>query len=74
MYNSLKLEDYHVWSNFMERSDCENSFPTHYKFTDFQKILITQLLRPDKLHTATLCVLHLTGKVLHNLNLFKLFI
>lgn len=46
----------------MEHSLCENNFPTHYKFTEFQKVLVTQLLRPDKLHTAiTLCVMHLTG-------------
>lgn len=61
-YNSLKLDDHHLWAKFIGCSDCENNFPTHHKFTEFQKVLVTQLLRPDKLHTAiTLCVLHLTG-------------
>lgn len=47
----------------MEHSNYENNFPTQCKITEFQKVLVTQLLRPDKLHTSiTLCVLHLTGK------------
>lgn len=62
LYNSLKLDDFNLWSNYMESSNCENSFPTHCKLSEFQKVLVTQLLRPDKLHTIiTLCVLHLTG-------------
>lgn len=75
LYDSLKLDDYNLWKNFIEGASCENNFPKHCRLSEFQKVLIAQMLRPDKLHTImTLCVLHLTGTPPKNLqnNIYNL--
>lgn len=46
----------------MEKSDCDVNFPSHCQLTEFQKVLVVQALRSDRLHSALLqCVFHLTG-------------
>lgn len=51
-----------VWKSFMESSDCEAKFPSHLKLSEFQKILVIQTLRPDRLYSALMQFsLHITG-------------
>ncbi|KAI4463438.1 dynein heavy chain family protein [Holotrichia oblita] len=68
IYTTLNLAEATVWKNFMNTSECETKFPQHAKLTEFQKILIIQILRPDRLYSALMqFCLHVTG--LKNLNL-----
>lgn len=69
LYDSLKLADYNIWKDFMEHSSCETHFPAHCSLKDFQKVLVVQMLRPDRLHSViSMCVLHLTGKTIYVLH------
>lgn len=48
----------------MTVSECEKEFPTHLSLTDFQKVLVVQAVRQDRLFSAmSQCVLNLTGKL-----------
>lgn len=48
----------------MTVSECEKEFPTHLPLTDFQKVLVVQAVRQDRLFSAmSQCVLNLTGKL-----------
>lgn len=65
LYESLKLNDQVSWKFFMETKSCEAEFPTHLKLSEFQKVLVVQALRPDRLYSSLYsCVLVLTGKFL----------
>ncbi|KAG5876642.1 hypothetical protein JTB14_012987 [Gonioctena quinquepunctata] len=62
LYNVLKLEEFNLWKNFMDSSNCEANFPSHCKLTSFQKVLAVQVLRTDRLYsTMVQCVLSITG-------------
>lgn len=50
LYEKLQLDNQNVWKNFVETTNCE--IPNFVKTTDFQQILITQALKPDRLHKA----------------------
>lgn len=40
----------------------QNNIPPHIKVTDFQKVIIIQALRPDRLHSSMKnCVINITG-------------
>lgn len=50
--SKLRLEESMAWNNFIESTDCENSFPSHVQnLSAFQKLLLVQALRPDRLRT-----------------------
>ncbi len=53
-YQNLQLEDSNTWSEFAKSSECEQAFPAAVdkKVTPFQKLLVIQALRPDRLHSA----------------------
>lgn len=46
----------------MESASCETQFPAHCALKPFQKVLVVQALRPDRLYSAiTACVFSLSG-------------
>lgn len=53
-YADLKLEDKLSWQTFMESGNCEQVIPSHVsgKLSSFQRVLLVQTLRPDRLHSA----------------------
>lgn len=53
-YAQLRLEDKNTWQNFMESENCEQMLPSHLsgKITSFQRVLLIQTLRPDRLHSV----------------------
>ncbi|GJQ81468.1 btv [Trypoxylus dichotomus] len=68
IFIALNLSESTAWKDFMNVSKCEAKFPQHVKLTEFQKILVIQILRPDRLYSAlTQFCLHVTG--LKNLNM-----
>lgn len=47
----------------MKIRECEINFPKSLNLTNFQQLLIVQMLRPDRLHTSMCnCALNLAGK------------
>jgi dynein heavy chain 2 len=54
MYSQLQLDDKGSWSGFSHNGECENSFPVQLdrKLSPFQKVLVVQAVRPDRLHSA----------------------
>lgn len=63
LYEILQLKEQNLWNNFMNVNNCEMQFPQHCKIGEFQKVLVVQALRPDRLYSAiSQCVQHLTGK------------
>ena len=47
----------------MESSNCEMKFPSHCKLSEFQKVIVVQILRPDRLLSAIMqFVRHVTGE------------
>ncbi|CAG2066588.1 unnamed protein product, partial [Timema podura] len=63
LYSQLNLDDKTTWSNFSTAGDCEEHFPVQlsHKLTPFQRVLIVQALRPDRLHSS---LLHFTAHIL----------
>nr|CAD7430089.1 unnamed protein product [Timema monikensis] len=63
LYSQLNLDDKSTWSNFSTAGDCEEHFPVQlsHKLTPFQRVLIVQALRPDRLHSS---LLHFTAHIL----------
>lgn len=47
LYDVLKLHDEFLWKDYVNPASHKNKIPVH--ITDFQKILISQILRPDLL-------------------------
>lgn len=46
----------------MDSPECENKFPAHCELTDFQKLLVIQALRPDRMYSfISQVVLRITG-------------
>ncbi|KAK6729949.1 hypothetical protein RB195_006788 [Necator americanus] len=54
LYNNLQLSDQGTWSEFSRAVDCENSIPSaiETRITPFQKVLLIQAVRPDRLYAA----------------------
>jgi dynein heavy chain 2 len=54
LYSQLQLDDKGLWSGFAHSGVCENNLPVQLarKLTLFQKVLVVQALRPDRLHSA----------------------
>ncbi|XP_050420010.1 cytoplasmic dynein 2 heavy chain 1 [Adelges cooleyi] len=50
LYNKLRLDDQSVWADFVGTTDA--GIPSIVKITNFQQVLITQALKPDRLHKA----------------------
>uniref|UniRef100_A0AC35UGI5 Dynein heavy chain n=1 Tax=Rhabditophanes sp. KR3021 TaxID=114890 RepID=A0AC35UGI5_9BILA len=53
LVKAVQLSDQGTWKEFSKAVDAENYFPqsTSTKMTPFQKVLIIQAIRPDRLHT-----------------------
>jgi dynein heavy chain 2 len=54
LYRNLQLDDAGTWNEFMRTTQCESSFPSAVdtKLTPFQKLIVIQALRPDRLYAA----------------------
>ncbi|EYC14495.1 hypothetical protein Y032_0040g239 [Ancylostoma ceylanicum] len=54
LYNNLQLSDQGTWNEFSRAVDCENTIPSaiEMKITPFQKVLLIQAVRPDRLYAA----------------------
>uniref|UniRef100_A0A7E4URM5 Cytoplasmic dynein 2 heavy chain 1 n=1 Tax=Panagrellus redivivus TaxID=6233 RepID=A0A7E4URM5_PANRE len=54
LFHNLSLADKGTWSEFNQAPDCESRFPSSIdsKLTAFQKVLVVQALRPDRLYSA----------------------
>ncbi|XP_044749353.1 cytoplasmic dynein 2 heavy chain 1 [Coccinella septempunctata] len=52
LYATLRLDESNLWKDFMIVESCETRLPNHCKLTDFQKVLVVQALRPDRLYSA----------------------
>ncbi|XP_071846316.1 cytoplasmic dynein 2 heavy chain 1-like isoform X2 [Apostichopus japonicus] len=78
-HQSLSLADTSLWTGFSRSSNCEQEFPQalEKKITPFQRVLVVQAIRPDRLQSAMnqFCCLALGMKDLTpgNLNLKNLY-
>ncbi|XP_066245842.1 cytoplasmic dynein 2 heavy chain 1 [Euwallacea similis] len=62
LYDKCQFGEKNLWSSFMESSQCENEFPRHCQFSEFEKVLTVQILRPDKLLSCIeACCLRVSG-------------
>ncbi|KAJ1360753.1 hypothetical protein KIN20_019803 [Parelaphostrongylus tenuis] len=54
LFHNLQLSDQGTWSEISRAVDCENSMPPaiEKKITPFQKVLVIQAIRPDRLYSA----------------------
>uniref|UniRef100_A0A158PNV8 Cytoplasmic dynein 2 heavy chain 1 (inferred by orthology to a C. elegans protein) n=1 Tax=Anisakis simplex TaxID=6269 RepID=A0A158PNV8_ANISI len=54
LYNNLRLSDQGTWSEFARSPNCETVFPSTIDslITPFQKVILIQAIRPDRLYTA----------------------
>ncbi|RCN27494.1 hypothetical protein ANCCAN_26771, partial [Ancylostoma caninum] len=54
LYNNLQLTDQGTWNEFSRAVDCEDTIPSaiEMKITPFQKVLLVQAVRPDRLYAA----------------------
>ncbi|XP_057314672.1 cytoplasmic dynein 2 heavy chain 1-like isoform X2 [Hydractinia symbiolongicarpus] len=54
LFNSLDLTNQSLWSGFGKSSQCEQEFPSSLtnKVSAFQRVLVVQALRPDRLQSA----------------------
>ncbi|XP_074649972.1 cytoplasmic dynein 2 heavy chain 1-like [Tubulanus polymorphus] len=79
LYQILTLTDSDMWMTFSRSSQCEQDFPTAIlkKTTPFQRVLVVQAIRPDRLQSAMTqfaCkILDMKGLSPPSLNLKKLF-
>lgn len=48
LYEKLQLENQSVWKDFVGTTNSD--IPNSVKVSNFQRILITQALKPDRLH------------------------
>lgn len=49
IYNKCQFGEKNLWLTFLESPQCETDFPKHCQLTEFQKLLVVQALRPDRL-------------------------
>uniref|UniRef100_A0A183BTS1 Cytoplasmic dynein 2 heavy chain 1 n=1 Tax=Globodera pallida TaxID=36090 RepID=A0A183BTS1_GLOPA len=63
LFQSLQIGDQPTWATFMKSVECENAFPAsvNAKLSDFQRLIVLQALRPDRLHVG---MLRFTSKLL----------
>ncbi|KAL3101915.1 hypothetical protein niasHS_003324 [Heterodera schachtii] len=63
LFQSLQIADQPIWSTFMKSVECENALPpsVNAKLSDFQRLIVLQALRPDRLRAA---MLRFTSKLL----------
>ena len=54
LLNSLSLDNDQVWGGFAQSDTAELEFPQQVlnKVTSFQKLIIVQVFRPDRLESA----------------------
>lgn len=53
-YAKLSLSDQSVWEEFISSTECEEHLPQSVReqITNFEKMMLIQTLRPDRLHTV----------------------
>uniref|UniRef100_A0A914HVR0 Cytoplasmic dynein 2 heavy chain 1 n=1 Tax=Globodera rostochiensis TaxID=31243 RepID=A0A914HVR0_GLORO len=63
LFQCLQIGDQPTWATFMKSVECENAFPAsvNAKLSDFQRLIVLQALRPDRLHVG---MLRFTSKLL----------
>uniref|UniRef100_A0A158Q7Q4 Cytoplasmic dynein 2 heavy chain 1 n=1 Tax=Elaeophora elaphi TaxID=1147741 RepID=A0A158Q7Q4_9BILA len=56
LFNNLRLTDQGLWSEFARTINCETTFPPAIDtvITAFQKLLVIQAIRPDRLYSAVI--------------------
>ncbi|CAI4230143.1 unnamed protein product [Auanema sp. JU1783] len=56
LFNTLQLHDQGTWSEFSRTVECETAVPSFIdsKITPFQKVLLIQAIRPERLYSAIL--------------------
>uniref|UniRef100_A0A915PL62 Cytoplasmic dynein 2 heavy chain 1 n=1 Tax=Setaria digitata TaxID=48799 RepID=A0A915PL62_9BILA len=54
LFNNLRFADQKLWNEFARTVNCETAFPTTIDtvITPFQKLLVIQATRPDRLYSA----------------------
>lgn len=54
LFNKLRLDQENLWKDFANSTDCEVKFPVSVEenLTEFQKVLVIQAVRPDRLNSA----------------------
>ncbi|KAH7718366.1 cytoplasmic dynein 2 heavy chain 1-like protein [Aphelenchoides avenae] len=54
LFHTLSLDDKGTWNAFAKSPTCESEFPSSIdaRLTPFQRVLVVQALRPDRLHSA----------------------
>jgi len=52
LLSTLELSSDSKWSRWASSPECERDFPNIRSLTPFQKVLVVQTLRPDRLHSA----------------------
>lgn len=51
LYEKLQLDNQSIWKDFVETTN--SSIPKVINVSNFQQVLITQALKPDRLHKAS---------------------
>uniref|UniRef100_A0A914LNP4 Cytoplasmic dynein 2 heavy chain 1 n=1 Tax=Meloidogyne incognita TaxID=6306 RepID=A0A914LNP4_MELIC len=54
LFQQMQINDQQAWAGFMKSTECENAYPPsiNSRLSDFQRVLIIQALRPDRLHAG----------------------
>lgn len=54
LYEKLSLSDQSLWEEFISSTECEEHLPQAVRgqITNFEKLMLVQTLRPDRLHTV----------------------
>ena len=52
LVNYIQLDNDQIWKPWGESPQCEVEFPSQAKLTEFQKLLLVKVLRPDRLESA----------------------
>lgn len=73
LFNNLRLTDQGLWNDFAHTVHCETAFPPAIDaiITKFQKLLVIQAIRPDRLYSAIISfVTNILGLILITIILF----
>nr|XP_022905741.1 cytoplasmic dynein 2 heavy chain 1 [Onthophagus taurus] len=54
LYESLNLNEQTLWNSFINIDDPDLKFPQHCKLSEFQRVLLIQTLKPDRIYSILL--------------------